>query len=220
MHEQLIQTMSSYEGVWSGLKLLPLWELLENAEKNEDLELSSLAPWIPFSLLHPGRTALAVWPRGKNKILIAGYVGELNPFVFHEMFDVAADLNLRVAIGEWCCFEDYWHDEALKTKVPRVQRQKVKSMSRFPLVQKDLSLVFDRKVPMSQIMSVISKNAGPHFQNCECIDLYPVSDEEHSLSFRMFLQSEEGTLDDQDIKRSMDNVIKKLENQLSARLRS
>ncbi len=95
------------------------------------------------------------------------------------------------------------------------------TISKFQGVYKDLSFVLDKNVPYNQISVAIKSLKLPLLQKFYAVDVY--EDEElgdkKSLSLRLFIQSLEETLSDEDIEATVSAIIEKLNSEYGATLR-
>ncbi len=95
------------------------------------------------------------------------------------------------------------------------------TISKFQGVYKDLSLVIDKNLPYNQVSTAISHLKLPLLKKYYPIDIY--EDESlkghKSLTVRLFIQSEEGTLEDKDIEESVSRIVDTLKEQYGATLR-
>ena len=95
------------------------------------------------------------------------------------------------------------------------------TISKFQGVYKDLSFVLDKNVPYNQISVAIKLLKLPLLQKFYAVDVY--EDEElgdkKSLSLRLFIQSLEETLSDEDIEATVSAIIEKLNSEYGATLR-
>jgi len=141
------------------------------------------------------------------KILINGIVlGEL--FRVHPEVETAYDLE-----NTYICEIDF-------DKIPYALKI-AKKASKYQASFRDLSVIVPKDMSYDSIKSVIEKNATD-----ELIRFYPVdkySDEalgeNVSLSLRFVLQSEEKTLEEEDITHSMNSILDALKNELNIGLR-
>ena len=95
------------------------------------------------------------------------------------------------------------------------------NISKFQGVYKDLSFVLDKNIPYDQISVSIKSLKLPLLQKFYAVDVY--EDEElgdkKSLSLRLFIQSLEETLSDEDIEATVSAIIEKLNSEYGATLR-
>ncbi|MCD6258913.1 MAG: phenylalanine--tRNA ligase subunit beta [Helicobacteraceae bacterium] len=150
------------------------------------------------SLSHPYQSA---------QILIAGEVaGEL--FRLHPNVEESYDLE-----ATYICELDF-------TKIPFTLK-KAKSYSKYQASFRDLSVIIPREMRFSQLQAVIDA-----LENEELIRYYPVDrytdaslGENISLSIRFVLQSQEKTLQEEDITSTMDAILEAFKTNLGVGLR-
>ncbi len=95
------------------------------------------------------------------------------------------------------------------------------AISKFQGVFKDLSFVLNKNIPYSQLCLTIRALELPLLKKFYAVDVYEdeTLGEEKSLSLRLFIQSLEGTLTDEEIETTVNAIIKKLEIEYGATLR-
>ena len=95
------------------------------------------------------------------------------------------------------------------------------AISKFQGVYKDLSLVLDKSIPYSQIATTIKSLDLPLLAKFYAIDVYEDRDlnQNKSLTLRLFIQSLEKTLDDNDIDSTINSIIENLATEYKASLR-
>ena len=149
-------------------------------------------------LSHPYQCAAVV----QNGVVI----GEL--FRVHPEVEKAYDLDVTFM----CEFEFEKLEYSLK-----IAKKKSKYQASF----RDLSLIMPKDMPYEKVKAVINANATD-----ELIRFYPVdrySDEtlgdDMSLSIRFVLQSDEKTLEEEDITTAMETILEALKNELGIGLR-
>ncbi|MDP2030596.1 MAG: phenylalanine--tRNA ligase subunit beta, partial [Thiobacillus sp.] len=138
--------------------------------------------------LHPGQSA-ELWIDGKA----VGWLGALHPRLV-QTFDLP---------GAPILFE--LDSEVLaKRSVPRHA-----SLSRFPLVRRDLAFVLDAATPAGSLLTALREAALPQVQSIEVFDDYRgkgVPENQKSLAIRVVMQDTQRTLTDQEV----DDAVQKL----------
>jgi len=211
--DKLQGDLAALEGRWAGAQFISLETFMKNDAWRTQLEAAS---WIPAALLHPTRSALIVWP-GKPPGSIVGWVGELHPQKKSEILNLAAGLNLGVAMGEIRFSPNIMEEMQLchVGKPPQSPQPygKISVASRTPIVERDISLVFPPEATAMEIEKTLAKAMGTLLKKVECLDLYPMKDAKKSLAYRLFLQDDEGTLDEKTIqsqvKLGLDALVEK-----------
>lgn len=152
---------------------------------------------------HPGR--FAEIHLGKRQI---GVLAELHPRKAK-----AFDIEKRVAILELHFSE-----------IAAVQTEdfQVTPIPKFPYVQLDVSMTFDKKVAWEDIVALIQKNAGDMLKKVELFDEYTgkgIDENQRSLSFHIDYGSDEKTLTMEEVDAVHQEVIKALAKKLKGTLR-
>jgi len=153
-------------------------------------------------LLHPGRSASIT----RNRKVV-GYIGQLHP-VKQNVLDIALPVFL---------FE--MDQSALSHSV----LPQFKEISRYPAVQRDISVVVGREVAADRVLEVVNKAAGNHLKSLELFDIYAgerVEINKKSFAFSLTFQSESSSLTSADIDAVTNNIIMALQDSVGAELRT
>ncbi|HEX6513391.1 MAG TPA: phenylalanine--tRNA ligase subunit beta [Chloroflexota bacterium] len=146
--------------------------------------------------LHPGRS-IEVLAGGE----LLGYFGELHPKV-RERLDLPADPVLVAELDvEGLC--------RLAGPEPRY-----KPISRFPAVDRQLSVALDPNVTADQARQVIVRAGGDLLINIVLADVFPLPDGKRSLSYVFTLQSDAKTLTDEEANEVRDSIMEALKSKL------
>jgi phenylalanyl-tRNA synthetase beta chain len=154
---------------------------------------------------HPGKTARILV--GEHQI---GVFGELHPLV-HERYDfspnpvIAADLNLDLLIS----------------LIP--DRYEMKPVPEFPPVLEDLAVVVDDDLPAGRVVEVIRQAAGKIVREITLFDIYrsdQIGKGKKSLAYSITYQSPDKTLTDNDVAQIRQRIIRRLDQELGAKLRT
>ncbi len=97
------------------------------------------------------------------------------------------------------------------------------AISRYPVVNRDLSLVVDKAVPAAAVRQAIDSSAGQMLTGVTLFDIYEgngVEKGKKSLSFGLTLQASSRNLNDQDVERIIQRVLDYLKNKLGCELRT
>ena len=166
---------------------------------------------IPFQVeptdhptLHPGKSA---------RLLVRehqiGVFGELHPQV-HEHYDflanpvIAADLDL----------------DLLVSLIP--ERYEMQPVPAFPPVLEDLALVVDESIPAARVVDVIKQGAGRMVTHITLFDVYrgdQIGKGKKSLAYSLTYQAGDKTLTDHDVAQIRQRIIRRLDQELDAKLR-
>ncbi|MCT8090634.1 phenylalanine--tRNA ligase subunit beta [Acinetobacter sp. C_4_1] len=153
------------------------------------------------SWLHPGQSA---------EILVdsqsVGYLGRLHPSLEDEL-----DLGMT------------WVAELDQKAVLQTYVSNFTELSRFPSVRRDIALLINDKINVSEIQGLIEKTGGELLDSTWLFDVYTgqgVEEGKRSLAFALLWQHPSRTLEDAEIKSGMDNILQVLENTYQATLRA
>ncbi len=159
----------------------------------------------PGNIFHPGKCASI-----KIHDVIIGTMGELHPLV-KERYDfgsapvLAAELELN---------------EILKSIPARIESQAV---SGFPPVLEDIAIIVDESVTAEQVLTVIQQAGGKILASVRLFDIFrgeQIGAGKKSLAYNLTYQAPDKTLTDKDAAQIRQRIVKKLEQELGARLRS
>ncbi len=158
----------------------------------------------PPAFLHPGQTA-TVFYEGRT----IGFLGSLHPMLreLHKIRSDAAIAELDVT--------------ALMRGQPRVA--KIKSISKFPSVERDFSLVVRDSVTAGELVKEAEKAVGPLLQAVEVFDVFRgagVPEGCQSVSIRLVLQDLNATLTEETLKTTTQTVLQRLGQKFDAKVRT
>jgi phenylalanyl-tRNA synthetase beta chain len=154
--------------------------------------------FIPDALacLHPGRSA-RITRRGKS----IGWIGELHPQLVQELDFTYAPILFEVEYGP-----------ALAAKMPRFEE-----ISRFPRVRRDLAVVVDEKVSLSQLHERVTFAASSLLRDIRVFDVFRgpgIENGRKSVALGLIFQDNSRTLADEDA----DRLLAAIRADLSATL--
>jgi len=153
------------------------------------------------SWLHPGQSA-EILVDGQS----VGYLGRLHPSLEDEL-----DLGMT------------WVAELDQKAVLQTYVSNFTELSRFPSVRRDIALLINDKINISEIQGLIEKTGGELLDSTWLFDVYTgqgVEEGKRSLAFALLWQHPSRTLEDAEIKSGMDNILQVLENTYQATLRA
>ncbi len=157
---------------------------------------------------HPGRVAML---RVNDQPI--GLLGQLHPLVV-EAYEMQVDEDWPVLAADLDL-------DRLLEQVPELHV--VRSVPRFPPVQQDIAVIVDEDVPADQVEAIIIQTGQPLLTGVRLFDVFrgeQIGSNKKSLAYRMTFQSNQATLTDKVVARQQQNIVKRLERELSARLRS
>ena len=138
---------------------------------------------------HPGRSA-QIWLHGK----VVGWIGELHP-QWQQQYDIAQTV--------------VWFEFDLAA-LQLVAVPHAVSVSKFPLVRRDLAVIVAEEVAVQSLLQSMLKEKVPYVIELALFDLYRgkgVDEGKKSLAFRVLLQDTEKTLTDVEIDQSVARLL-------------
>ena len=182
-------TKGIVEQFFKALGIQEIYEPVEQAEKT------------PY--LHPGRAALII-VEGKP----VGYIGQIHPIVAE---------NYEIKLDIYVAFIN------LELVLPYVKLEKsYKEASKYPAVSRDIAIKISTSKTANQVKNLIEKESGELLESIELFDVYQGEQIESgykSMAYSLSFRHKDKTLEDKDVNPVMDNIVKKLEQELSATLR-
>lgn len=155
---------------------------------------------------HPGRVAnLLVDDQA------IGLLGELHPLVA-AAYELPAEQPALVADLDL---------DALLAHVP--DSHHVASLPRFPAVQQDLALVLDESIPAERVRALIEEAGQPLLSQVRLFDVYrgeQIGAGKKSLAYNLTFQAEDRTLTDKAVAKQQDRIVRRLEQELGAKMRA
>jgi phenylalanyl-tRNA synthetase beta chain len=153
---------------------------------------------------HPGKCAAVIL--GASAI---GVFGELHPQV-QENFDfaapvLAAEFDLDAALA------------AVPAGYP------IRPVSEFPPVLEDIAVIVDEALPADKVEALIRQTGGKMLESVHLFDVFrseQIGAGKKSLAYALTYRSAEGTLTDKDATGLRTRIIKRLDQELGAKLRS
>ncbi|MGB9130613.1 MAG: phenylalanine--tRNA ligase subunit beta [Thiobacillus sp.] len=152
--------------------------------------------------LHPGQCA-EVWAEGRA----IGWIGTLHPRLV-QSFDLPAAPVLFELDSEVLA----------QRSLPRHA-----TLSRFPLVRRDLAFVLDAHTPAGDLLAVLREAAVDAVRSIDVFDEYRgkgVPENQKSLAIRVVMQDTERTLTDQEVEDAVQKLVSAALRQCNASLRA
>ncbi len=137
-----------------------------------------------------------------------GVIGELSPSLLKK-FDIKQPVF----------FIDIDFDAVLEQKVKPIQ---FKELPKFPLVNRDLALVVDKKVSYSQIEQIALANKIEQLKSVQLFDIFEsekLGADKKSMAVSFTFLDETKTMTDKEIDAQMQQIISNFENKLQAEIR-
>jgi phenylalanyl-tRNA synthetase beta chain len=154
---------------------------------------------------HPGKCAQLII-QGKE----AGVLGQLHPLI-QEQYELP---GTPILAGEFDL------DSILAAMS---ERYDIRSVPTFPPVLEDLAVVVDEAIPADRVEQVIRSAGGRMVSDIHLFDVYrgnQIGTDKKSLAYSLTYQESQRTLTDQEVAKIRDHIIKQLEQELNAKLRS
>lgn len=133
-----------------------------------------------------------------------GFIGSLHPVLLAE-----EKVRCQVAVAEI-------ELEPLFKGQPRAM--KYQDFSRFPKIERDLSLLMPKNLPVTELIAEMKKSAGAELREVQVFDQF-VSDQlpagQRSVAFRLSFQDPNGTLQDEKVQSAIQSVLGSLERKWS-----
>lgn len=162
------------------------------------------APVTLHPAFHPGKCA-SVSVDGKT----LGVFGELHPLV-QENYNFAAPVSAA--------------DFDLEAVILAARASfDVRPISEFPPVLEDIAVVVDESLPAERVAALIKQTGGKTLAAVRLFDVFrseQIGEGKKSLAYSLTYQSFEGTLTDKDAAQIRNKIIKRLEQEVGAKLRS
>jgi phenylalanyl-tRNA synthetase beta chain len=155
------------------------------------------------SAFHPGRTA-AIFAEG----VYLGVVGEVNPIA-------AKNFNIK---------ERIYAAEINVEKVLELSREerKYKEIPKYPSISRDMAVVAKDEINVGDIMTDIDSRGYKYLESVDFFDIYKgkgIDEGYKSLAFSLVFRSLEKTLQDEEVQKIFDDIIKNVEDKYDAKLR-
>ncbi|SHI74257.1 phenylalanyl-tRNA synthetase beta subunit [Dethiosulfatibacter aminovorans DSM 17477] len=152
---------------------------------------------------HPGRTA-AVFAEG----VYIGVVGEIHPIA-------AKNFNIK---------ERVYAAEINLEKILELSKEerKYKEIPKYPSITRDMAVVAKDEVNVGDIISDIETRGYEYLESVDFFDIYKgmgIEDGHKSLAFSLVFRSPERTLQDEEVQKIFENIIKNVEDKFDAKLR-
>ncbi len=150
---------------------------------------------------HPGRCAKIIL-RGEE----VGFISELHP-KFAKDNDVAGTVVLEIKLAKVLLENNNF---------------KYHSINKYPSIERDIAIVVDKDVLVSDIEKSIKKASSSHLTKIEIFDLYEginIGITNKSLAFRLTFEDNNKTLEAKEVDKDIENILIKLGKDFNALLR-
>ena len=155
------------------------------------------------TFLHPYRQAFITIGGAK-----VGYIGQLHPAVAKTR---KFDPELYISEIDLDTFIDHATDF-----LPFVP------ISKFPSIERDLAFVVDEDVYAGEMLKTIRKVGGEYLRQASIFDVYQglgVLPGKKSIAFNLLFRKDDGTLDGEEINKTVEEIIRAMSDDFGAKLR-
>lgn len=146
---------------------------------------------------HPGICAKVVY----NKETI-GHLGKIHPTILNDAY--AFEINLEKVLPDLVPFKPF------------------KSITKYPSITRDLSMIVGSDVKIDDILNIIKQTTRRYLTDVRLFDVYEdksLGENKKSLAFTMTFNSKEQTLEANDVDKLINSVIIRLERELKVEVR-
>ncbi len=160
---------------------------------------------------HPGKSGRLFL--NKNKDHLAAYFGEIHPNILKNI-----DLKTESLVG----FEIFLDNLKLPKKTLNDQKNKF-YVSDFQKSERDFAFIVNKNVEAQDLINAISSVDQNLISNIKVFDVYEgenIPENKKSIAISVTIQSSEKTLDDSDLENINNLIIKTVEDQTGAKIRS
>ena len=181
--------------------------LVEVGYNSEEFFIDSETP----SHYHPGKSGRLFLNSGKDKM--AAYFGEIHPNILRQI-----DMKTESLVG----FEIFMDN----LKLPEKNLRHIKSKFLFSDYQKserDFAFIINKNVKAQDIIDSISGVDKNLVKDVKVFDVYEgdnIPENQKSIAISVTIQSSEKTLNDDDLEKINNLIIKTVENETGAKIRS
>ena len=160
---------------------------------------------------HPGKSGRLFLSQDKDQAI--AHFGEIHPNILKKI-----DLKTESLVG----FEIFMDNLKLTDKTLNNQKKKF-DVSDFQKSERDFAFIVDKNIKAQDLMRAISNIDQKLISNIKVFDVYegeniPVN--QKSIAINITIQSHEKTLNDSDLEKINNLIIKTVENKTGAKIRS
>ena len=160
---------------------------------------------------HPGKSGRIFLNKDKDKV--AAYFGEIHPNILKKL-----DVKTDALIG----FEIFLEHLNFSKKTLNDQKSKF-TTSDFQKSERDFAFVVNRDVKAQDLINAISSVDQKLISNIKVFDVYEgenIPENQKSIAISVTIQSNEKTLNDNDLEKINNLIIETVENKTGAKIRS
>ncbi len=181
--------------------------LIEAGYNSDNFFVDSKTP----NYYHPGKSGRLFL--NKEKDIIAAYFGEIHPNILKNV-----DLKTESLVG----FEIFLDNLKLQNKTLNDLKKKF-SFSDYQKSERDFAFIVDKDVNAQDLINAVSSVDRSLISNITVFDVYEgvnIPENQKSLAISVTIQSKEKTLNDNDLEKINNLIIKTVENKTGAKIRS
>ena len=160
---------------------------------------------------HPGKSGRLFLNSGKDNV--AAYFGEIHPNILKKL-----DVKTESLVG----FEIFLDNLKLPRKTLNDQKKQF-DVSDFQKSERDFAFIVNKDVKAQDLVNVISSVDNKLISNIKVFDVYEgqnIPENQKSIAISVTIQSNEKTLNDNDLENITNLIIKAVENKTGAKIRS
>ena len=181
--------------------------LVEAGYNSEKFFIDSETP----NYYHPGKSGRLFLNRGKDQI--AAYFGEIHPNIIKKI-----DIKTETLVG----FEIFVDNLKIPKKTLKDQKTKFE-VSDYQKSERDFAFIVDKEVKAQNLINAVSSVDQKLISNVKVFDVYEgknIPENQKSIAISVTIQSSEKTLNDNDLEKINNSIIKTVENKTGAKIRS
>ena len=160
---------------------------------------------------HPGKSGRLFLNNGKNQI--AAYFGEIHPNILKQI-----DIKTESLVG----FEIFMENLELPKKTLKDLKVKF-SFSDYQKSERDFAFIVNKEVKAQDLIDTISNVDESLIKDIKVFDVYEgdnIPENQKSIAISVTIQSSERTLNENDLEKINNLIIKTVENKTGAKIRS
>ena len=145
----------------------------------------------------------------------------VNKKVICKLGNISQKLLKQFGIKDAVLYADLNWDEIISLQ--HKNNLTYQEISKFPVVQRDLAIIVDKKIAYSQIETTIKENKIPALKNVKLFDVFEsekIGADKKSMAVNFTFSDDTKTLADTDTDNMMKKIVASLEKQLSASIRN
>ncbi len=152
--------------------------------------------------LHPGQSAYI-----KYQDNVIGFVGKLHP-----------EYEQKYSLEDTFVFEL----ELKKLFAIRKPLKRIKDISKFPTIERDLAIVVDKNISAGKLIELVKKAGKRMLVDAQVFDVYigkGIAENQKSVAIKLLFQDENKTLEATEVDKRVDKILELLKSTVNAQLR-